>query len=86
VASVPWWGPEGWDFAEYAPAEDFAARLPEIPVFPYHSVEDPHVPVDHLKLYEAQLPEATVRRIPGGEHSFLKGLPELVSDIEGVKV
>jgi pimeloyl-ACP methyl ester carboxylesterase len=80
---MPWWGPEGWDFAEYAPAEDFAARLPEIPVFLYHSVDDPHVPVDHLKLYEAQLRDARVRRVPGADHSFLRGLPDLVEDIQG---
>ena len=86
LASVPWWGPAGWDVADYAPAEDFAARLPDIPVLLYHSVDDPHVPVDHLKLYEAQLGAARVRRIPGAEHSFLKGLPEMAGDIEGVEV
>src|SRR5688500_5991248 len=35
LASMPWWGPEGWDFAEYAPAEGFGTRLPDIPVFLY---------------------------------------------------
>jgi hypothetical protein len=41
------------------------------------------VPVDHLKLYEAQLRDARVRRVPGADHSFLRGLPELVEDIQG---
>ena len=86
LLSLPWWGPEGWDYAEYAPAEGFGARLPDIPVFVYHSIDDPHVPIDHLQRYAAELPQATVRRIPGAEHSFVQGLPELVTDIRGIQV
>jgi serine hydrolase len=81
LASVPWWGPEGWPWDELALADDFAERLPEIPVFLYHSVDDPEVPFAHLRLYEARMPAATVRAIAGAEHSFRNGLPALVTDI-----
>lgn len=81
LASVPWWGPEGWSWDEFAVPDDFAARLPKIPVFLYHSVEDPEVPFAHLGLYQARMPAATVRPIEGTEHSFRNGLPELVTDI-----
>jgi serine hydrolase len=81
LASVPWWGPEGWSWDEFAVPDDFAARLPEVPVFLYHSLDDPEVPFAHLRLYEARMPAATVRAIEGAEHSFRSGLPELIADI-----
>ncbi len=83
LASTPWWEPEGWS-AEYAMTEGFADRLPAIPVFLYHSIDDPEVPVNHLEIYREHLPTATARRIPGREHSFVHGLPELVDDIRSV--
>jgi serine hydrolase len=84
LVSVPWWGPEGWAYDEYALPTDFASRLPAMPTFLYHSREDPHVPFAHLALYEERLPQATSRPIDGSQHSFRDGLPELVSDIRDV--
>jgi len=84
LIAVPWWGPEGWAYEDYAPPADFAARLPEAPVFLYHSRRDPHVPFEHLAFYEARLLSGTSRLIDGAEHSFVNGLPELVSDIRAV--
>jgi serine hydrolase len=84
LVAVPWWGKEGWSYEEFAVRDDFATRLPDVPVFLYHSVDDPHVPFDHLALYEARIPRATAYRIPGAEHSFRSGLPELVRDIRAV--
>ena len=81
LASVPWWGPEGWAYDDYAPPDDFASRLPAVPVFLYHSRQDPHVPFEHLAFYESRLPDATSRPIDGAEHSFESGLPVLISDI-----
>ena len=83
LASTPWWEPEGWS-AEYAVTEGFADRLPDAPIFLYHSVDDPEVPLSHLDNYLAHLPTATARVIPGSEHSFVHGLPELVADIRSV--
>lgn len=83
LASTPWWEPEGWS-AEYALPEGFADRLPAIPIFFYHSIDDPEVPFGHLDSYRTHMPSATVRAIPGREHSFVHGLPELVRDIRSV--
>ena len=84
LVAVPWWGPEGWSYDEFAVPDDFAARLPDVPVFLYHSVDDPHVPFDHQALYRDRIPGATAHEIAGAEHSFRDGLPELVRDLEAV--
>lgn len=84
LVSVPWWGPEGWAYEDYAPPVDFASKVPATPTFLYHSREDPHVPFHHLALYAGQLPNATSRPIDGAEHSFTDGLPALVEDIRQV--
>ena len=61
-----------------------AAGLPHAPVFLYHSRHDPEVPFDHLGLFAAKLPHATQRPLEGSEHSFINGLPQLVTDIRGL--
>ena len=84
LVSVPFWGPEGWAYDEYALPEGFPSRLPATPIFLYHSREDPHVPFAHLALYEERLPNAISRPIDGPEHSFMNGLPALIADIREV--
>jgi predicted alpha/beta hydrolase family esterase len=81
LISVPFWGPEGWEYEEFSLPSDFGAKLPRCPIFLYHSQDDPEVPFAHLGLYARRLPNPTARRIAGSEHSFLHGLPELVRDI-----
>jgi hypothetical protein len=81
LASVPYWGPGGWEYKEYDLPDGFAEHLPQVPIFLYHSRDDPEVPFTHLGLYAAKLPEATARPIEGAEHSFTHGLPQLVTDI-----
>jgi predicted alpha/beta hydrolase family esterase len=83
LASVPWWGPDGWDYDEFAVPDDVGSRLPAVPIFLYHSEDDPEVPFEHVRLHADRLPGATVRPIRGSQHSFLDGLPELVADIRG---
>jgi hypothetical protein len=84
LVSVPDWGTEGWAYEEFAVPDDVASKLPATEAFLYHSREDPEVPFDHLRLNEQRLPAATSRRVAGAEHSFVKGLPELVADIRAV--
>lgn len=78
LVSVPYWGS---DFPSFALPDDFATRLPEAPVYLYHSREDPEVPFSHLRRYQEHLPRATSRVIEGSQHSFTNGLPDLVRDI-----
>ena len=70
LASTPWWEPEGWS-AEYAVAEGFADRLPAVPIFLYHSIDDPEVPLSHLDIYRRAPARAPRREIPGNEHAFV---------------
>lgn len=86
LVSTPYWGPGGWDYAEFALPEDFsAASLPPMSrVVLYHSHDDSEVPFEHLARYAELLPDAEVRELPGDRHSFLDGLPELVEDVTAV--
>jgi uncharacterized protein len=86
LVSTPYWGKdEDWKL-EYALPDDFPSKLPPIGrTFLYHSRGDAEVPLAHLGLYEEKLPEATVRVIDGDEHSFTRGLPALVTDIQSLR-
>jgi serine hydrolase len=84
LASVPYWGPGGWQYDEYDLPDDFAEHMPQAPTFLYHSRDDPEVPSAHMSLYAAKLPAATVRPIDGAEHTFAGGLPQLVADIRSL--
>jgi predicted alpha/beta hydrolase family esterase len=84
LVSVPYWGPGGWQYDEYDLPDEFAEHLPPAPIFLYHSRDDPEVEFSHLGLYAAALPQATLRPIDGAEHSFTRGLPQLVTDIKGL--
>jgi uncharacterized protein len=79
LVSVPFWGP---DFPSFALPGDFASHLPSVPIFLYHSRDDPEIPVSHLRRYQEHLPDATTRIIEGSQHSFTSGLPALVRDIQ----
>jgi predicted alpha/beta hydrolase family esterase len=83
LVAVPYWGP---DFPEYALPDDFADRLPPTPIVLYHSRDDPEAPFSHLRRYQEHLPVATSRAIDGAEHSFTRGLPQLVEDIRSLTV
>jgi pimeloyl-ACP methyl ester carboxylesterase len=55
-------------------------------VFFYHSRDDEVVPFEHLALYQAKLPKATVREFDGRGHQFGDDLSEVARDIrEGLR-
>ena len=84
LVAVPCWGKRDWEL-EYTLPEDFASHLPPISqIFMYHSRHDEVVPFSHLRRYQEQLPQATVRELDGKEHSFTRGLPELVRDLKSL--
>ena len=73
------------DMKEFQLKENFQASLKNIPaIFLYQSKNDSIVPFEHLEYYEKIFKQATVRKLPGKEHIFSKGLPELVSDIKSL--
>ena len=68
---------------EFQLEENFQRSLKDIPaVFLYHSKDDTDVPFENLQFYKTAFKTATVHELPGKEHTFQKGLPELVSDIK----
>ena len=81
LVAVPWWGPEGWAWDEFAVPDDFGGQLADVRTFLYQSREDPEVPFTHLQMHADRLPHATTRPIDGAEHSFVNGLPALLDDI-----
>jgi len=82
LIATPHWGS---NMKEFQLKENFQNSLPDIPaIFLYHSKNDPEVPIENLEFYEKALKKATVRRVPGKEHIFSKGLPDLVSDIRSL--
>lgn len=82
IVATPFWGAEDWMLEEFILREDFARSLPKsLNVFLYQSRDDDQVPFDHLKRYHENIPQAKVRELDVGEHTFKHGLPELVADI-----
>ncbi|MGA9871298.1 MAG: alpha/beta hydrolase [Rhodococcus sp. (in: high G+C Gram-positive bacteria)] len=79
LLAMPDWGPDGWDFDEYA----FAGPQPDVALSLHHCRDDEVVPFEHLALGRALLPSAQVIDYPSGGHQFV-GLDETVArDIEG---
>ena len=77
LLATPEWGPAGWDVAEYALPHDADRRLaPGLRIDLHHCVDDEVVPVDHLDLLSARLPDATVARHGRGGHQFEGGALE----------
>jgi len=79
-------GDENWNYPEMNLAQDFAPKLPATAkIFLYHSRDDEVVPVDHLALYAAKLPQATVRVLDGRGHQFGDSLTEVAEDIRSAE-
>ena len=80
LVSTPHWKS---NMKEFQLEDNFQNSLKDIPaIFLYHSKNDPYVPFENLKFYKAAFKTATVRELPGKEHTFSKGLRKLVSDIK----
>ncbi|GGY76869.1 alpha/beta hydrolase [Cellvibrio zantedeschiae] len=83
IVAAPFWGSENWTLDEFLLRDDFAKSLPKsLKIFLYHSKDDDMVPFSHLDYYRKAIPQAEVRELDTGEHSFKKGLPELTRDIQ----
>ena len=82
LISTPHWES---NMKEFELKTNFQAFLKNIPaVFLYHSKGDPEVPFESLQFYKDSFRTAIVHGLPGKEHTFSKGLPELVEDIKNL--
>ena len=85
LISTPFWsGEEEWKQGLKL-HEDFAGKLPNnVPIFLYHSHDDPEVPFEHLDLYAQKLPHATIRAITSGGHQLNNDLSIIAKDIQSL--
>ena len=80
LISTPHWKS---NMKEFQLKENFQTSLKNIPaIFLYHSKDDRDVPIENLEFYDSVFKKATVHKLPGKEHIFSKGLPQLVLDIK----
>jgi predicted alpha/beta hydrolase family esterase len=88
LATPYWGGDDGWRYDGYEELvlpEDLADKLPTgAPVFLYHCRDDAVVPFAHLALYEALLPQASVRQPETGGHQFDDNLALVARDIQAI--
>ena len=84
LLATPYWGASDWEVDEYALSDDFAAHLPNVPISLYHCKDDEIAPLEHLKVYAAKLPRATVREFDVGGHQFNNDLSAVAADIRRV--
>ena len=83
LISIPYWGPEDEQEAEYSLQEGFASRLPiGLPIFLYHSRDDEWVPFAHLGIYAKKISKAIAREFDGRGHQFNNDLSEVAVDIK----
>jgi len=79
LIATPYWQS---DMKEFQLRKNFQSFLKDIPaIFLYHSKNDSAVPFEHLTFYKKAFNTAFVRELPGKEHVFSKGIPQLVKDI-----
>ena len=85
VVAAPWWGAGGWDADEFILKPDFARTLPTgLRIHLYQGRNDDVVDASHVLRYAEALPQATVRWLDGGGHTFDDGLPVLADDIRAL--
>jgi len=70
------------DFQLTRPLENLAKQSPVI--YLVHGGDDPIVPFSHAQKYLAQLPNAKLVTIPGGDHFSQPEFPELIELIHGL--
>lgn len=85
LIAAPFWGGDGWRYDGYEELElpsGIGSELPgELPIFFYHCRDDDVAPFEHLALYAAAIPQATVRGFDAGGHQFGDDLSAVARDI-----
>ena len=81
LVAAPYWGAEEWldEQKLYKKLASRSANTP--PIFFYHSRDDNVVPFEHLAMYAAKLPRATIHTYDGRGHQFRNDLSDIAADI-----
>jgi predicted alpha/beta hydrolase family esterase len=84
LLATPFWsGNEEWQKGLKL-EDNFADKLPEVPIFLYHCQDDLEVPISHLYHYKQKLTRATFREIKSGGHQFSNDLVLIARDIKSL--
>jgi predicted alpha/beta hydrolase family esterase len=83
LIAAPFAGEVGWPGDGMNTGKDLQ-DLTGVPVYLYHGDADEEVPIAHLDLYAALLPQALIRRLPGRDHQLNNDLSEVAHDIRGL--
>lgn len=83
LIATPYWGEVPyWQSEDFSFKPHFPSKLPQVPIFFYHSEDDEIVPFSHLLRYRQLLPQAHFRILKEQGHCFDRGdFPELLSDL-----
>lgn len=83
LVATPFWGGEDWNADEFVLRENFANFLPDtLNIYLYQSRDDDVVSIEHLSHYSSAIPQAAVKALESGGHTFKNGLLCLVEDIQ----
>jgi uncharacterized protein len=87
LLATPFWGGNGgWTYDGYETLmlpKESESKLPKnASLFLYHSVDDETVPFEHLALFAARFPDATVQKLNGKGHQLNNDLSEVAHDIK----
>jgi predicted alpha/beta hydrolase family esterase len=87
IVAAPYWDSTDWEVEEFVLQKDFSRSFPStLKIHLYQSRNDEVVPMEHLSHYAKSIPEAKVRTVEDGGHTFKDGLPELVQDIQALPI
>jgi predicted alpha/beta hydrolase family esterase len=85
LLAPPFWsGDEDWKKGLKL-REDFAGRLPQVPMFFYRCEDDEEIPLSHLKSYQQKLPRASIREFKSGGHQFNNDMNFVAGDIKSLR-
>jgi predicted alpha/beta hydrolase family esterase len=78
LLAMPNWGPDGWDVDEY----DFDGQPPRgVALSLHHCVDDEEVPIGHLDLNAALLPDVQLHRHETGGHQFVGQVDAVAANV-----
>jgi pimeloyl-ACP methyl ester carboxylesterase len=67
------------------PQRALGEKLPRgVPIYLYYGLADDTVPVSHAALYARDIPQASLRRLPGRDHQLNNDLSEVAAVIRSL--
>jgi len=82
VAGPFWYDHEFWRWDEVKLTSDAGENYPkDTALFAYHGESDESVPVTHLEMLVAMLPQIIAQRLPGRDHQLNGDMTEVARDI-----